>query len=591
MLTIPGRRALARTLPLALVAMAPALAPVAALAGLKDDVGYVQLQSELGAGMPTGIGVAVSHVEGAVQVNGQNTWMPDPGNPEFTGKTLTDASGAPAGLYSSHATSVGSSFYGNTLSFAPGITSVSVYWSSEWIGNDFLWTGASRRPDSSATRIGNHSYVGNAGTSNTDLLSRLDWVIETDDFIHVTAPNNGNGSASIYPLLASAFNVITAGRSDGGNQIGTVAIDSTYTSGRTRPEVVIPAPNTSTAAPRVASIVAMLVQAGHGNAAWSTDPSTTSYTNRGGVLVRNASRAEVIKAVLMSGADRVTRNSSSADLGFYRDVADNRSTNGLDRRYGAGQANARNSYYILAAGEKNSNEDGGVGSSGAERGWDYDPAFGGAGGTNSVATYPLPSAATPRLLTATLAWHLDINGGTQNSFNGTATFRNLDLAVIDISDPGNPVTVTASQSTNENTENLYVVVPANAQYALRVTIVGSTFNYDYGIAWQMLPDADADGAHDGQDNCSNVANGPLAPDAGGNSQRDTDGDGYGNACDADFNNNGIVDSQDGALFRSRFGATSYPDQDLNGNGVVDSQDGALLRARFGLAPGPSAFGP
>lgn len=98
----------------------------------------------------------------------------------------------------------------------------------------------------------------------------------------------------------------------------------------------------------------------------------------------------------------------------------------------------------------------------------------------------------------------------------------------------------------------------------------------------LVADSDADGIPDDLDNCIERAN---------PSQLDTDGDGYGNACDPDFNNNGIVDSQDGALLRSRFGSTTHPDQDLNGNGIVDSQDGALLRSLFGQPPGPSALAP
>lgn len=95
---------------------------------------------------------------------------------------------------------------------------------------------------------------------------------------------------------------------------------------------------------------------------------------------------------------------------------------------------------------------------------------------------------------------------------------------------------------------------------------------------QSGADTDGDGVIDRFDNCINVPNA---------NQRDTNGDSFGNICDPDFNGNGIVDSQDGALLKARFGTTTNPDQDLNGNGVVDSQDGSILKARFGQAPGPS----
>ena len=72
---------------------------------------------------------------------------------------------------------------------------------------------------------------------------------------------------------------------------------------------------------------------------------------------------------------------------------------------------------------------------------------------------------------------------------------------------------------------------------------------------------------------------------------DSNGDGYGNFCDADFNNNGVVDSQDGALLKAAFGSALFPERDINGNGVVDSQDGALLKSRFGQPPGPSGVAP
>lgn len=106
----------------------------------------------------------------------------------------------------------------------------------------------------------------------------------------------------------------------------------------------------------------------------------------------------------------------------------------------------------------------------------------------------------------------------------------------------------------------------------------------------IVPD-DNDGISNQQDNCIDTPNGPLIPDIGGNSQRDTDGDGYGNACDADFNNNSIVDPTDFTVLKSVLGSTMAPDQDLNGNGIVDPTDFSILKENIGQTPGPSCCAP
>jgi subtilisin-like proprotein convertase family protein len=105
------------------------------------------------------------------------------------------------------------------------------------------------------------------------------------------------------------------------------------------------------------------------------------------------------------------------------------------------------------------------------------------------------------------------------------------------------------------------------------------------------PDTDADGVADDLDNCTNVPNGPLAPDAGGASQRDTDGDGIGNVCDADLDGNGFVNYADLATFRGAFG-TENADADLDGSGgIVNYTDLAIFRSLFGKPPGPAATPP
>jgi hypothetical protein len=99
-------------------------------------------------------------------------------------------------------------------------------------------------------------------------------------------------------------------------------------------------------------------------------------------------------------------------------------------------------------------------------------------------------------------------------------------------------------------------------------------------------DSDVDGLPDRIDNCTFKVN----PD-----QCDSYGDGYGNRCDADLNDNGMVNAQDTILFRSQLGQPSigpvYNSADLNCNGVVNSQDTALYRGLLGSPPGPSGLHP
>ena len=118
---------------------------------------------------------------------------------------------------------------------------------------------------------------------------------------------------------------------------------------------------------------------------------------------------------------------------------------------------------------------------------------------------------------------------------------------------------------------------------------------DLAIA-ALAQDADADGMGDALDNCTLVANGSGDTVSAGPAQNDTDGDGYGNVCDPDFNNNGVVDSNDSSVLFGQFGKDSSdpafdPNVDMNGNGVIDSNDASRFFSAFGLPPGPSGVAP
>ncbi len=114
-----------------------------------------------------------------------------------------------------------------------------------------------------------------------------------------------------------------------------------------------------------------------------------------------------------------------------------------------------------------------------------------------------------------------------------------------------------------------------------------------GILYKILAtseatDTDQDGVANELDNCILQSNGPDGVDAGGNVQRDTDEDGFGNMCDADINDDCIVDAADFSTCNDRI-LTSDPDCDLNGDGNVDEVDISTLNNRLQQPPGPSGI--
>jgi hypothetical protein len=104
-------------------------------------------------------------------------------------------------------------------------------------------------------------------------------------------------------------------------------------------------------------------------------------------------------------------------------------------------------------------------------------------------------------------------------------------------------------------------------------------------------DIDSDGVGDVCDNCRLVAN-PDQRDTNSDEDDNTNKAGeqhYGNLCDPDFDNNGIVGLADINELRKYYGKTVPPapaNIDLDGNGIIGLSDVNILRQYYGRAPGP-----
>lgn len=110
------------------------------------------------------------------------------------------------------------------------------------------------------------------------------------------------------------------------------------------------------------------------------------------------------------------------------------------------------------------------------------------------------------------------------------------------------------------------VVGSNSDYWIPgVQPVITTYTID------TTNDMDGDTIYDVADNSPNTAH---------SDNTDTDGDGYGNIIDADFNNDGVVNMTDFAEFAGAYGSAGG-EVDMNGDGVVNMIDFSYFQQKYG----------
>ena len=440
------------------------------VAKIIDDIGFTALQNEAGNSIPTGKGVAVSLVEAFTNTD---QYLPDTSIKAYNDKSSTQGFSS---QFSGHSTGSANNFYGRS-STSLGISDIDVYAAIHWLRNGYLNSGTIT-PQISSTRVSSHSYVGTGGSdaASLDILKRIDFLTDKDDHILSVAMNNGSNNR---PLNASAYNVIAVGRTDGNHSIGSVNINSgggLYESTvRNRPDIVVPESSTSAATPRVASATALLAGYAHDQ---GSNKSKGFLTNRHTDTIYHAETSEVVKASLMAGANRSTLNTDGrADILDYRGTG-NATSNGLDRRYGAGQLNILNSFHILAAGEQDAGNVSGTG-------FDYEESFAGLNGSEATASYLFNNSFDGALFAASLVWNLAFETSSKNESENfsdySPVFFDLDLFLYSL-DPGKDTLIASSESVIDNTENIWHQLSIGS-FRLDVKANGSV-EHDYGLAWQ-----------------------------------------------------------------------------------------------------------
>lgn len=292
----------------------------------REDAGLEALIERLGAGHePTGAGVVVAQVE----VGAPDRYAASANHPELVGKRFHMASGdAPP---SAHATWVGLFFYGLDLGLAPGIRQVEAYEVLDWLGAGFVNGTGPLAPNEIGVAIVNNSWIGDAGPSSNAYVRKIDYAIDEQGITILGGTANGRGPLE-YPLLTHCFNGICVGRADGRHGAGETSglVDGP---GRSKPDLVGPAPASSFATPIVAGAAALLVQTAREHANLRGDPS--------------AQRPEVVKSVLMAGARHRSGWSNGApSAGSARGATDRP----LDPLFGADVVDVNRSHWILTAG-------------------------------------------------------------------------------------------------------------------------------------------------------------------------------------------------------------------------------------------------
>ena len=381
--------------------------------------------------------------------------MPDAASERFHGMTMLPVSGE--STTSGHAQTTSLILYGEG-GLAPGVNRVLCFSARHWMGVGCLHVGSDSPPAAGHIRVFTNSWVGGKAPDADEMLRqmnysleeealrRLDYLIDEDDVIVVAGVNNGRDSA-VPPLLASSYNLISVGNWNGESSGGYTQIDGP---GRCKPELVAPQGLVSFATPVVAACVARLLE----------------VTDRVGPH-SPAGHAEVIKALLMAGADKPPGWKPEAGKP-------------LDTRLGAGRVRFDRSYDILTAGQAV------PGQLHNRYGWAFQPLA-----RTSKHVYLFNSSRGLGEASIMLVWNRRVRPQTtQNMFTGEMRWigiprlADFDLRLIRLDDNGQPSEFGVSAGSIDNVEHIYFKNLPRGRYRIEVTRKDDLDeDWDYALAF------------------------------------------------------------------------------------------------------------
>ena len=431
-----------------------------------------------------------------------------------SGTTTTPYSDSVSG----HADTVAGNFYGSS-GYGTGVSSVANVDAGVFQGYFLGITGAtnstpafnvqhttyvspaqngSQTIDLANVKVINQSFIDQTSNKNSiSAASYNTWIAAVnaayDNYtnnngtIFVSAVGDGSATYTTTPSQinppATAYNSLA---------VGAYPYSSTATGlgptndGRSKPDIVARAGQTSYSTPIVSGAAAAMVQAGTSADGYSSGDGLTQAA-----YSQAATDERTVKALLLNGAVKPSgwTNNYTVSNGVYTYLAPAaNATTPLDPRYGAGIVNLGNSYVNLLAGRTAASTK----AIAQNEGWDFSTI---TSGTSNTANYifDLSNVNQAYDLTSTLVWNAQVQQlvSRRSVVTYNETLNNLDLMLYNSAG----TLVASSASTVDNVQQIFSLNLTPGTYRLEVLDNGggaswasNTDSYALAYNFQAVPE-------------------------------------------------------------------------------------------------------